>query len=229
MTGPSLARASLESSAPGSEREAVGRFVVLEGGEGCGKSTQARILADRLGAVLTREPGGTALGETIRAAMLAPAGTTSPEGEAERVDDRAEALMMMAARAQHVARVIGPALAAGRHVVSDRYTASTVAYQGFGRGLEVAWLEAVSRWAAGGVDPDLVILLEVPATVADQRAGPHPDRIEAAGREFHSRVAHGYRALAAADPGRWRVVDGDASIAEVASRVWQAWTTLDPR
>ena len=188
-----------------------GRLIAFEGGEGSGKSTQARLLADRLGAVLTHEPGGTEVGRRIRELVLDPA--------AGDVDPRAEALLMVADRAQHVAQVIRPALAEGRDVVTDRFSGSTLAYQGYGRGLDVDELAQLSRWAAGGLEPDLVVLLEVPAQVAAARPAGAPDRMEGQEREFHARVAAGYRALAAADPGRWVVVDGTGSVDEVAARV----------
>jgi dTMP kinase len=191
---------------------AVGRFVVFEGGEAAGKSTQAARLARRLGAVLTREPGGTPAGAAIRALLLDP--------DTVGLDDRTEALLMAADRAQHVADVVGPALAEGRSVVSDRYVASSLAYQGFGRGLPVDEVRRLSTWATRGLEPDLVVLLEVDPGVAASRLAGRPDRMEAAGDEFHRRVTGGYRALAAADPGRWAVVDGDGDPEAVAAAVW---------
>ncbi|MBW3668704.1 MAG: dTMP kinase [Actinobacteria bacterium] len=190
-----------------------GRLVALEGGEGCGKSTQAARLATRLGAVLTREPGGTAVGERVRDLLLDPALVD--------LDPRAEALFMAAARAQHVAEVISPALAAGHDVVTDRYAHSSLAYQGFGRGLDVEAVRALSDFATGGLWPDLVVLLDVPADVAAGRLGAL-DRFEAAGAAFHQRVVEGFRALAAAEPDRWVVVSGVGSVDDVAERVWQA-------
>ncbi|MBU6217344.1 MAG: dTMP kinase, partial [Acidobacteria bacterium] len=120
----------------------TGRFIVLEGGEGCGKSTQVELLARDLDALATRQPGGTELGSRLRALLLSAVDDPSP------VDERAEALLMAADRAQHVAQVVRPALDAGRHVVCDRYTPSTIAYQGHGRGLDVDWLERLAAWAA---------------------------------------------------------------------------------
>jgi dTMP kinase len=194
------------------------RFIVLEGGEGSGKSTQATRLAHRLGAVLTHEPGGTNIGAELRALLL--------DARATGLDDRAEALLMAADRAQHVAEVIRPALAADRHVVSDRYFGSTLAYQGFGRGLPVDDLRRLSAWASAGLWPDVVVLLDVPlelaSTRAASRADPAPDRVEAAGDGFHDRVVRGYRALAAADPSRWLVVDGTDPADEVEAAVWKA-------
>lgn len=186
---------------------------MLEGGEGCGKSTQAALLASRLGAMLTREPGGTATGERLRALILDPA--------LPRLSVRAETLLLLAARAQHVAEVIEPALAAGTDIVCDRFSGSTVAYQGYGRGMDVSELDQLSEWAAGGVQPDRVVLLEVSPEVAAARLGGRGpvDRMEGEGAEFFSRVAEGFRALAATDRQRWRVVDGEGTVAEVAARV----------
>jgi dTMP kinase len=191
----------------------VGRLIVLEGGEASGKSTQAVELARRLGAVLTREPGGTLTGERIRAIFLDPALTN--------VDRRTETLLLLAARAQHVAEVIRPALEAGRDVVCDRYAGSTLAYQGFGRGLAIERLAELSGWASDGLRPDRVVLLRVPREVARQRLARRgaEDRMEQAGEAFFDRVAAGFDQLAAADPA-WRVVDGVGTVdEEVAERV----------
>lgn len=191
----------------------TGRLIAFEGGDGCGKSTQAPLLAERLGAVLTREPGGTAVGERVRAILVDP-GTG-------RLDPRAEALLMAAARAQHVAEVIAPSLTAGRDVVVDRFSHSTLAYQGRGRGLDVDELRRLSDWAAAGLWPDVVVLLALPAGVSLDRARP-PDRFEAEDPAFHARVTAGFAALARAEPDRWRVVDASGTVAEVAERVWAA-------
>lgn len=185
----------------------TGRFIVFEGGEGSGKSTQARLLAEARGALLTHEPGDTELGTTVRRLVLGPGGGP--------LDPRAEALLLLADRAQHVATVIRPALESGRDVVCDRFSGSTLAYQGYGRGLDVGSLETMSRWASGGLEPDVVVLLDV---VAGRPTGT-PDRMEAEDAAFHARVAGGYRTLAAADPDRWVVVDGSGTIDEVAARV----------
>jgi len=190
---------------------AGGRFIAFEGGEGCGKSTQAERLARSLGAVLTREPGATAVGTALRALLLDPA--TGP------VDPRTEALLMAADRAQHVAEVVRPALAAGRHVVTDRYAGSSLAYQGFGRGLPVDEVRRLSAWGTGDLWPDLVVLLAVPAEVAAQRLGEDLDRFEQEGDGFHARVEAGFRTLAADEPERWVVVDGTAPPDEVAAAV----------
>ena len=188
---------------------------MFEGAEGSGKSTQAAILATRLDAVLTREPGGTATGERLRSVLLDLSG--------EPIASRTEVLLMLAARAQYVAEVIEPALGSGRDVVCDRFSGSTLAYQGYGRGLELNELEEMSRWASDGLEPDRVILLVVGADVADARRQQRgsPDRIETEDAEFFSRVEKGYLAQAASDP-RWRVVDGSGTTQEVADRVWRS-------
>jgi len=185
-----------------------GLFIAFEGGEASGKSTQAARLAARLDAVLTREPGGTEVGEQIRSLLLDPSGV---------VDARAEALLMAAARAQHVAEVIEPALVAGRHVVTDRFTASSLAYQGFGRGLPIEEVRALSTFATGGLVPDLTVLLDLDPAVAAARRSREHDRLEAAGDEFHARVRSGFLALV--DP-TWLVVDGALPAEEVEAAVW---------
>ena len=195
---------------------ARGRLIALEGIDGSGKSTQARALSEALGARLTFEPGATPLGSRLRELLLAPDGAApSP---------RAEALMMAADRAEHVAQVIGPALAAGEWVVSDRYVASTVAYQGAGRGLDPTELDRVVAWATGGLAADLSVLVDVPVEVAAARlaaAGRHggADRMERLGPEFAARVRAGYLNQAAADPDRWLVVDGAAEVGRIAAHI----------
>ena len=186
-------------------------FIAFEGGEGSGKSTQARILAEAIDAVVTREPGGTAIGQRIREVVLG--------GEDADLDQRAEALLMAADRAQHVAEVIRPALAQGRNVVTDRFIGSSLAYQGHGRGLPVAEVAQLSAWATEDLQPDLVVLLDLPLAESQGRLGRSLDRVERAGAEFHGRVIAGYRALAAADPGRWEVVDGSGPVDVVAEAV----------
>ena len=195
----------------------TGLLVAFEGGEACGKSTQAALLAARLDAVLTREPGGTAVGERVRAILLDPASAA--------LHPRAEALLLAAARAQHVAEVVGPALAAGRTVVTDRFTHSSLAYQGYGRGLALDEVRAMSEWATGGLWPDVVVLLDLAADEAVSRRG-RPDRFESEGSGFHRRVEAGFRSLAKEDPKRWRVVDGSGTVEEVASRVWDSLAGL---
>jgi dTMP kinase len=192
-----------------------GRLIVFEGGEGSGKSTQATLLAARLEAVLTREPGGTEVGARIRRIVLDTEVGTS-------LDVRAEALLMAADRAQHVAEVIRPALSRGEDVVCDRFTGSTLAYQGYGRGLDVDELAQLSSWATAGLEADVVFLLDVPDEMAVSRMKREPDRMELAGSDFHRRVNEGYLSLAAADPGRWRVIDGAGSVQEVETLIVKA-------
>jgi len=191
-----------------------GKFIVLEGGEGSGKSTQATRLSTALDAVQTREPGGTAVGVQLREVLLGR--------DTTGLSDRAEALLMAADRSQHVAEVVEPALAAGRHVVCDRFLGSSVAYQGHGRGLDPAEVRDLSVWATGGLLPDLVVLLTVPAEESVRRTGGARDRIEDAGSEFHQRVADGFAAQAAAEPERWVVVDGTGTKDQVTSAVLAA-------
>jgi dTMP kinase len=192
----------------------AGCFIVLEGGEGSGKSTQVVRLASALqGAgldvVTTFEPGATPRGAALRALLL---------DDAAPLDARAELLLMAADRAQHVSEVVRPALAAGRVVVSDRFTPSTLAYQGVGRDLGVEAVGAVSAFATGGLEPDLVIVLDVDAEVAARRRPVAGDRMERAGDEFHDRVRAAYRELAA-EQG-WTVVDGTGDVDAVAAAVW---------
>ena len=188
----------------------TGRFIVFEGGEACGKSTQARLLALRLDARLTYQPGGTDLGMAIRNIVLDPANTS--------IDARAEALLIAADKAQHVAQVVRPALEVG-DVVCDRYVASSIVYQGFGRGIDLDELDTLLRFATGGLEPDLTLLLEAPAALVEERLGTQRDRFESEPGAFHERVRDGYRALAAADPTRWAVIDGSGSIEDVAKKV----------
>lgn len=187
-------------------------LIAFEGGEGSGKSTQAGILAERLGAVLTHEPGATRLGARLRELVLDPNAN---------IDPRAEALLLAADRAQHVAEVIGPALADGRDVVTDRYLYSSLAYQAAGRGLDAQSVRALSTFA-GAPEADLVVLITVSPTTRPQRLKATPDRIEASGDDFHQRVETGFRAMAEAEPQRWTVIDGDGTIDDVAAHVWDA-------
>jgi dTMP kinase len=178
-----------------------GRLLALEGIDGCGKSTQATALAAALGAHLTHEPGATALGATLRHALLAP--------ELPEVSIRAEALLMAADRAEHVASVIEPALSTGRWVVTDRFSGSTMAYQGYGRGLPLPELAALVEWAAAGMRADLSILVDVTVEEAAARlASSAPDRLERLGPGFAARVRQGFLSQAATDPVGWVVVDG---------------------
>ncbi len=193
-------------------------YIAFEGGEGSGKSTQAAVLAERLDALLTREPGGTGLGTRLRELLL---NTTDVA-----IGARSEALLMAADRAQHVDEIVVPTLAAGRHVVSDRSAYSSMAYQGGGRKLGIDTIQRLSEFAIGGRWPDIVVLLTVPADAARSRLDRDLDRIEQAGDGFHQRVVDAFAEMAAADPQRWLVVDGRGSVEEVADRVWAA---VEPR
>lgn len=186
-------------------------LVALEGGEGAGKSTQAARLAERLGAVLTHEPGATPVGEAVRRLLLDPDGAG--------LDARTEALLFAADRASHVAHVIEPALAAGHPVVTDRYVESSLAYQAFGRGLPLDEVRALSAFATGGRRADVVVVLDVDPALGAARRGRAPDRMEAEDIAFHERVRAGFAALAAAEPDRIAVVDASGEVEAVAERV----------
>jgi len=188
----------------------TGRFVVLEGGDGSGKSTQLRGLAAWLReqgveVVETFEPGATDAGAAIRELLL---------HRPDPIDPVAEALLMAADRAQHVATVIGPALARGAWVVSDRFLPSSLVYQGVVRGLGVDAVTEINRLAVGEVVPDLVVLLDVSDAVAETRRGSETDKLEAEGAAFHARVRAAYRELAASNG--WVTVDANAAVAVVA-------------
>lgn len=203
-----------------------GRFIVLEGGEGAGKSSVQRALGERLTArgidvVLTREPGGTALGERLRDIVLAPDRPAGP---------LAELLLFEAARAQLVADVIGPALDRGATVLCDRFTASSVAYQGCGRELGREIVERANAIATGGLEPDLSLLLDLPVESGlARRAGAgavnHFDRSAIA---FHERVRDGFLALAHEDPARWRILDASRPLADVVDAALAAIEALAP-
>jgi dTMP kinase len=190
----------------------TGRFVVLEGGDGSGKSTQVRRLAarlrgDGLHVVETREPGGTDLGAAVRALLL----------DGPDIDARAEALLMAADRAQHIAELVRPALEAGAWVLSDRHVASSLVYQGWVRGLGVDQVAALSRFAVDGLVPDLVLVLDVDDAVAEGRRSGDSDRLEREGAEFHRAIRAAYRELAAARG--WVLVDGGADEATVEAAI----------
>ena len=196
-----------------------GRFVVLEGIDGCGKSTQIEalrrwlptsgLLATGAELLVTREPGGTALGAALRQLLLHPPGEAAPE-------PMAELLLYAADRAQHVEQCIRPALAAGHWVLSDRYSGSTAAYQGYGRGLDLARIAQLEQLATGGLAPDLTLWLELPLAESLRRRGERTaDRIEASGEAFLQRVIDGFAELAAAQG--WRRVDATGAPEQVAA------------
>jgi dTMP kinase len=189
-------------------------FLVLEGVDGSGKSSQVPLLAAWLqeqGAAVkvTREPGGTVLAERLRALILDQAVGCVP---------RAELLMLLAARAQHVAEVIEPALLAGTMVVSDRFSLSSLAYQGYGRGLPLADIRQADAVATGAVHPTLTVLLDVPFHAAFARIGARQDRFEGEGQQFLERVIEGYRELAATDP-TVRIIDGTGTLVQVQEEI----------
>ncbi len=191
-----------------------GRFIVLEGGEGAGKSSVQRALGERLtgrgaGVVLTREPGGTALGERVRDILLAP---ERPAGAL------AELLLFEAARAQLVAEVIRPALERGATVLCDRFVASSVAYQAFGRGLPRELVDRANAIATGGLAPDLTLLLDLPveAGLARRQSAGGANHFDRSDIGFHERVRAGFLALAAADPARWHIIDASRPLDRVA-------------
>lgn len=200
-----------------------GRFITFEGGEGCGKSTQAKRLAAMLRntgveVVMTREPGGTRLAELIRSLLK--------DEKEDPPCDRSELLLFLAARAQLVRNVIVPALEAGKWVVSDRFSDSTFAYQGYGRGLPLDVLRAANDFACDGVRPDLTLLLDVKPEVArarmrsrEEATNTVADRIELAGDEFHSRLRAGFLEIAEAEPERIKVIDANSSVEEVWAQV----------
>ncbi len=193
-------------------------YIAFEGGEGSGKSTQVRLLARALTAaespVVTHEPGATPLGRELRRLLLDV--DQAPMGE------RAETLLMAADRAQHIEEVVRPALAAGRHVISDRSAYSSLAYQGGGRGLGIDAVRSVNDWALDGLWPDIVLFLDCPPAAAAARRSRALDRLESEVDEFHQKVAATFTSLAEADPGHWVVIDASRSIEEVAASVWVA-------
>lgn len=181
-----------------------GVFIAVEGGEGAGKSSRADALASRLSAagldvVLTHEPGDSKFGLQVRAILLDVANTG--------LDPRAEALLYAADRAEHVATVVRPSLARGAVVITDRYIDSSIAYQGFARGLGAETIAELSRFATGGLLPDLTIVLDIPPAIGRSRLHGAADRLESEADEFHERVRSAYIELASADPARYLVVD----------------------
>ena len=191
-------------------------FIVFEGGDGSGKSTQSRILyrrLQRLGypAVLTREPGGTPSGESIRRWLK----------NRPNLTPLSELFLFVAARAQLVESVIQPALESGSTVITDRYIASTVAYQGYGRELSLELVQELNQLATGGLTPDLTVLLDLPAEVGLARRGRSvADTFESTPVDFHRRVRTGYLSQAAAVPPKWIVLDATRSIRELTREIW---------
>ena len=205
---------------------ARGKFITFEGGEGCGKSTQVRRLKEELEregveVLLTREPGGTWLSEEIRRLIK--------DQDVDAPCDRSELLLFLAARAQLVRNVIRPALEAGTWVVSDRFSDSTLAYQGYGRGLPLDILRDCNDFACEGLKPDLTILLDVTPETARARlqareTATHEtaDRIERAGDEFHARLRKGFAELAKSEPWRILTIDANGTVDEVWKEIWKS-------
>ena len=200
----------------------AGIFITLEGGEGAGKSVQAEALACRIEArgltvVRTREPGGTPLGERLREILLDLAGTGID------LAPMTETLLFVAARAELVASVIAPALGRDDVVVCDRFADSTLAYQGYGRGVELAAIDQLNDIATQGLRPDLTVLLDLPVEEGLARTGAagQADRFGREDKAFHERVREGYRALAAEEPERWLVVDASEPVDMVTDAIWR--------
>src|SRR5579859_4614652 len=200
-----------------------GKFITLEGIDGAGKTTHMAWLADWLRqrekkVLVTREPGGTPLGEKLRSLLLS-----------EAMHLETETLLMFAARREHLAQVISPALASGRWVISDRFTDATYAYQGGGRGLPAARIADLERWVQGRLQPDLTLVFDVPADIARARLSgspSRPDRFEREDASFFERVRRGYLARAAKDPERVRLVDGAKPVEEVRETLEKIVTLL---
>ena len=190
-------------------------YIAFEGAEGCGKSTQAKHLAATMNAVLTRETGGTAIGARIREILH--------DTSVHNLAPRAEALLTAADRAQHLAEVVVPALEAGTPVVTDRSVYSSLAYQGYGRELDIDEIRHLNEWGTGGLWPSTVVFLDTPdETIAERMSERDLDRFEAAGDEFHARVLAGFRTMAAADPDRWITVRAVGPVERVASEIHTA-------
>ena len=192
-----------------------GLFITFEGGDGCGKSTQLELVRKYLEekgfkTLTTREPGSVGLGQKLREVLLHYDGDVAP---------RAEAFLFLADRAQHIAKIVKPAIDNGVIVLCDRHTDSSVAYQGYGRGEDIEQINMLNNLATQGIKPDLTLLFDVSTEVAQTRVGSEKDRMESAGIEFHKKVRHGYLEIAKKEPQRIKVVDSNLSIEEVFAEV----------
>jgi dTMP kinase len=201
----------------------LGLFITFEGGEGCGKSTQSRLLLKKfeqqnIPAVLTHEPGGTVLGNKLRRALKRKGGSF--------ISPRAELFLVAASRVQLVAEVIRPALEEGKVVICDRFTYSTLVYQGYGRGLELSFVETVNNIATQNLKPDLTILLDISPDQGLARKQSLKDRFELEDLAFHWLVREGYRKMAAAEPDRWLVIDASLPKGKIAGIIWDRVSRL---
>jgi len=192
-------------------------FITFEGGEGCGKSTQARLLLKKLEqqgipTILTHEPGGTALGNEIRILLKRKQGSS--------ISPQAELFLFAASRVQLVAELVRPALQEGKVVICDRFTYSTIVYQGYGRGLDLATVSVVNTMATGNLNPDLTILLDMPSEQGLERRRRSKDRFELEDLSFHHRVREGYLKMATAEPDRWLLLDASLAKAKIAEIIW---------
>lgn len=199
-------------------------FITFEGGEGCGKSTQAKALWRRLcqatiPTILTHEPGSTLLGKEIRQCLK--------KRRLNNLSVLTELFLFAASRAQLVTEIIRPSLDNGKIVICDRFTASTLAYQGYGRGIDLETIDAVNTLATGGLRPDLVVLLDLPAEMGLARIQVKmPDRFEQERLDFHQRVRDGYLKLAAGEPERWLVIDATLPKAKIGKIIWEKVSQL---
>ena len=203
----------------------MGLFITFEGGEGCGKSTQSRLLLKKLEqqnvpVVLTHEPGGTTLGNELR--------KTLKRKRDSSISSQAELFLLAASRAQLVTEVIRPALEAGKVVVCDRFTHSTMVYQGYGRGLDFTAIKMVNNMATGNLNPDLIIFLDISPEQGLARKQSLKDRFELEDLSFHRRVREGYLKMAAAEPDRWLVIDASLPKGKIAEIIWDRVSQLLP-
>jgi len=203
----------------------LGLFITFEGGEGCGKSTHSRLLLKKLEqqnipVVLTHEPGGTALGNELRRALKRRWGSF--------ISPRAELFLLAASRAQLVAELIRPALQEGKVVLCDRFTHSTMVYQGYGRGLDFTAIQMVNNMATRNLNPDLIILLDISPEQGLARKRSLKDRFEMENSSFHRRVREGYLKMAAAEPDRWLIIDASLPKGRIAKIIWDRVSRLLP-
>jgi dTMP kinase len=207
-------------------RKTLSLFITFEGSEGCGKSTQARALWRRLVSrgiptLLTREPGGTSLGNHLRYVLK--------RRLQDKISPLSEMFLFAACRAQIVDEVIRPGLEQGKVVICDRFSDSTIAYQGYGRGLNLDIIEKINNLATGGIKPHFTVLIDIPAHAGlGRKASPSKDRFEAEEIVFHRKVRDGYLELAAAEPQRWLVVDGTLTRVEISKTIWNRVQSLLP-